>query len=85
MSLSVEWTPAAERDMRGLDRLNQTRIRHAVSRFVTTGRGDIKRLRGYEREWRLRVGTWRVRFTLTSDAQTLIVLRVLPRGQAYRR
>ena len=84
MSLRVEWTPAAERDVRRLDRQTQTRIRRAVSRFAAAGQGDVRRLRGYEREWRLRVGSWRVRFTLVPDAQILVVLRVLPRGQAYR-
>jgi mRNA interferase RelE/StbE len=84
MSLHVEWTPAAERDLRRLDRRTQTRIRLRVTRFATMGEGDVRRLRGYEREWRLRVGQWRVRFTLSPDLQTLIVLRVLPRGQAYR-
>lgn len=85
MSLNVEWTPAAERDLRRLERSTRERIRRAMARFANTAQGDVTRLQGYEREWRLRVGSWRVRFTLTSDDQTLIVLRVLPRGQAYRR
>jgi hypothetical protein len=54
------------------------RIRRAIARFANTGQGDVTRLQGDEREWRLR-------FTLTSDDQTLIVFRALPRGQAYRR
>ncbi|ETX03272.1 MAG: hypothetical protein ETSY1_00535 [Candidatus Entotheonella factor] len=84
MSLRIEWTPAAERDIRSLDRVTRERIRQAVSRFAASGYGDVTRLQGYAREWRLRVGQWRVRFTLLADAQTLVVLRILPRGQAYR-
>ena len=84
MSLRVDWTPAAERDVRCLDRQTQTRIRRAVSRFAAAGLGDVRRLWGYECEWRLRIGSWRVRFTLMPDAQSLVVLRVLPRGHAYR-
>jgi mRNA-degrading endonuclease RelE of RelBE toxin-antitoxin system len=35
-------------------------------------------------EYRLRVGAWRVRFRVDRQAGALIVLRVLPRGKAYR-
>jgi mRNA-degrading endonuclease RelE of RelBE toxin-antitoxin system len=37
------------------------------------------------REWRLRVGDWRVRFTFDDEQRVIVVLRVLPRGRAYRR
>jgi len=47
-------------------------------------RGDIRRLTGIEKEWRLRVGDWRVRFTRVQATHTVSVLRVLPRGRAYR-
>lgn len=36
-------------------------------------------------EWRLRVGDWRVIFARDSDAKTLTILRILPRGRAYQR
>lgn len=39
---------------------------------------------GRDDEWRLRVGDWRVRFTRNSDTRTVLILRVLPRGRAYR-
>jgi mRNA interferase RelE/StbE len=42
------------------------------------------RLQGVEREYRLRVGDWRVRFTLDEAIRVMTVLRVLPRGGAYR-
>ena len=53
----------------------------ALERFAETGRGDVKKLRGVESEWRLRVSEWRVRFIIREE--TLIVLRVLPRGKVY--
>jgi mRNA interferase RelE/StbE len=84
MSRGLEWTPAAERDLRRLDAQVRERIRRAVYRFVETGYGDVQRLRGTVNEWRLRVGDWRVRFTEDQAGQTIIVLRVLPRGGAYR-
>ena len=48
------------------------------------GLGDVVRLSGRAGEFRLRAGDWRVRFTLDHTTQTVAVLRVLPRGRAYR-
>jgi len=45
--------------------------------------GDVVKLSGSE-EWRLRVGDWRVRFERDPSARVIYVLRVLPRGRAYR-
>jgi len=46
--------------------------------------GDVRALTGSSGEFRLRVGDWRVRYELDVEAEQLIVLRVLPRGRAYR-
>jgi mRNA interferase RelE/StbE len=45
--------------------------------------GDVIRLKGSD-EWRLRVGDWRVLFRRDPAARVILVLRVLPRGRAYR-
>lgn len=84
MSWRVVWTRPAEQDMQRIDRSAVRRIYQAVHRLAESGRGDVKRLRGLEREWRLRVGDWRVRFTYDADGHVLIVLRVTSRGSAYR-
>lgn len=82
----VEWTLAAKKDIRALDAGTRERIRTAIHRLAETGYGDVKKLQGVEKEWRLRVGTWRVRFTVNDAGEIviLLVLRVLPRGSAYR-
>ena len=46
-------------------------------RLADAGQGDVVKLRGYEGEWRLRVGVWRVRFTFEHETHTIRVLRVL--------
>jgi mRNA interferase RelE/StbE len=84
MSRALEWTPAAERDLRRIDPQVRERIRQAVYRLVDTGHGDVRRVQGRAREWRLRVGDWRVRFTKDPTGQTIIILRVRHRGEAYR-
>jgi len=45
---------------------------------------DVQKLRGKPNEWRLRVGDWRIRFGLDASARIVVILRVLPRGRAYR-
>jgi mRNA-degrading endonuclease RelE of RelBE toxin-antitoxin system len=57
---------------------------HAVARFATTGQGNVVRLQGVTRQWRLRVGDWRVRFTMDAAMTTLIVLMVRHRSDVYR-
>jgi mRNA-degrading endonuclease RelE of RelBE toxin-antitoxin system len=81
--MEIEWTEEAINDMAALDKTNARRVKQAIERFAETGAGDIKRLQGiYPREFRLRVGDWRVRFH--RHAATLHVLRVLNRRDAYR-
>jgi mRNA interferase RelE/StbE len=83
VSWSVGWTRRAVKDMDKLPAKDATRIRTAVAEFASSGVGDVRKLRGSSpTEWRLRVGEWRVRFTL--EAMTLIVLHVRHRGDAYR-
>jgi mRNA interferase RelE/StbE len=79
-------SPPAERDIRRLDRPVRQRIFDALDRFTTTyPHGDVVRLQGIDPpEYRLRVGDWRVRFRPDLVSNTIFVLRVLPRGEAYR-
>jgi len=81
---AVEWRPDAKRDLRRLDAPVVLRITRAMERYAATGHGDVKELQGRVDEWRLRVGDWRVLFRLDHGRLLVIVLRVLPRGSAYR-
>ena len=85
MSTRLVWTEHSPDDLRNIDAQTRNRIVTAVERLAATGHGDVRRLEGAIREWRLRVGDWRVRFSHEPDQSTLTVLRVLPRGRAYRR
>jgi len=51
--------------------------------FATSGRGDIKALKGaLKGRYRLRVGKWRVFFTLGPPG-SIVVSEIDNRGQAY--
>jgi len=44
----------------------------------------VKKLAGGAGEYRLRVGDWRILFTFEDDGQTVLVLRIANRRDAYR-
>ena len=77
-------TNRAERDLRQLTARDQQRVRLAIDGLESRPPvGDIRKLQGTE-EWRLRVGDLRVRFELAEGGWVIRILRVLPRGRAYR-
>ena len=81
---SYLFSTRARRDLKRLDPPVQRRVVAALDRL--TGEqpaGDVVRLKGSD-EWRLRVGERRVRFTRDPESAVVYVLRVLPRGRAYR-
>jgi mRNA interferase RelE/StbE len=85
LTWTIEWTERARRDLRRLDRQMAERALTAVERLAATEQGDVTRLQGVEPpEWRLRVGDWRIRFQYDYQRHSIEVLRVLPRGRAYR-
>lgn len=84
MKYAVDWTRKALRDLKRMDKPDVNRIVGAVETFAETGYGDVKKLTNAGGQLRLRVGEWRVRFTLEDEVQILSVIRVLPRGGAYK-
>ena len=84
MTWLVPFTPRAQRDIRRLDRQTAHHILRALTRLADAGQGDVVRLRNQVGERRLRVGDRRVRFRYNAEAGKIEVLRVLPRGRAYR-
>ena len=63
MGRNIEWTDAARADLRRIDREIAMRILEGLARFLLTEEGDVKLLRDSDpKEYRLRVGDYRVRF-----------------------
>ena len=80
----VQITPPARRDLRRLDPPIRQRVLDALDRLVAdTPTGDVIKLQGRD-EHRLRVGDRRVLMRLDHEQLAVYVLRVLPRGRAYR-
>jgi mRNA interferase RelE/StbE len=79
----IAWSEGARADIRRLDRDTAMRIFAALHRFVETGEGNVKKLKGDSGELRLRVGDYRVRFTAEPN-DTLHIHSVRHRSEAYR-
>ena len=83
MAIQVLIMPSAERDLRGLDRAAARRVAKKLRAIAQEGKvvGDVKRLTGQPPRFRLRVGDYRVLFTV--DADKIKVYRVAHRREAY--
>ena len=80
----VVWSTEAIEDLLTVARQDvrqATRISEAVTRFSRDGSGDIKKLKGESKLWRIRVGDWRV-FYEDQPGQAIVV-RVALRRDAY--
>jgi mRNA interferase RelE/StbE len=84
MSWYIFVTSAAEKDLTKLPEFDQQAVIRAIDKLaINPSEVDIRQLKGYKNEWRLRVGQWRIRFTFVSKTHTIKILRVLPRKSAY--
>lgn len=84
MNWDIEWSPRSVKDLERLDPQTADRVVRAIDQLAESGRGDVSHLHGADKEFRLRVGGWRVRFVRNERDRVILVLRVLPRGRAYR-
>ena len=78
----VELSKAAEQQFLGLDAATRQTLLEALMRLRDTGEGDIAYLKGNLAGYlRLRVGQWRVVFTL--EQQVLMIDRIANRKDVY--
>ncbi len=79
----VRWNQPALADLAKLDKSTSLRITQAISRLAGGAPVDVKKLQGIDPPvFRLRVGDYRVRFR--QDEETIRIIRVLNRKDAYR-
>ncbi len=71
--------------MRALDRPAQERILKSLAVLANDPRAarNVKALQG-QPSYRLRVGDWRVIYTLRDEVLTVMVVRIAHRREAYR-
>jgi mRNA interferase RelE/StbE len=84
-SYSVEVSATAEKQIRRLERQDQIRVLRAVRDLAREPRPrGCRKLRGYEDVWRIRVGTFRILYSVESDRLLVLVLKVGRRKDIYR-
>ena len=64
------WTDRAKEQLRAIDREQALDILHSLTDYATSGKGQVKKLKG-SGDLRLRVGDWRVLFTIRADTITI--------------
>jgi len=79
----VTWSPNAQAQVAAVDRETALGILHAIDDYLTSGVGDVKKLRPPRQDLRLRVGDYRV-FFLSQGPRAIEILAVKHRREAYR-
>jgi mRNA interferase RelE/StbE len=82
MRYRLEITAEALAQLRALPKEQRRRIGQKLDALQTDLTGDVKKLAGQEGKYRLRVGSFRVLFTLENDR--ILVHVVKDRKDAYR-
>ncbi len=84
MSYSVEFAGPVARYLARLDANTQRRFEEAIRTLTDEPLGrHTKALRG-RNERSLRVGGWRILYTVDSSAGLIFIRSIAPRGQVYR-
>lgn len=85
MPYSILLRPAAVRDLRDLAATVQERIHLAIQGLADDPRPPgSKKLVGFENEWRIRVGDYRVLYLIDDRSEGVVVARIAHRREAYR-
>ena len=84
-SYEIHWKRSAERDLRNIDPQQIPRIIHAVGALENNPfPPQHRKLRGSEREYRLRVGDYRVTYEVDTSLRRVTIYHVRHRSEAYR-
>ncbi len=83
-SYEVLWKSSAERDLRKLDPQHIPRIIKAVEALADNPFPlQHRKLRGSERNYRIRVGDYRVVYQVDTRTKTVVIYHVRHRREAY--
>lgn len=85
MAYRLVLRPAAQRDLERLPRTVLGRVERAVERLRENPHPlGCKKLSGFENEWRVRVGDYRILYIIDDAQQEIRVARIAHRREAYR-
>lgn len=78
--MQIQYSRKAVKYINAADKPTKKRLKEAIEKIP---QGDIKKLKGTEGEYRLRVGDIRILFSF--EENSIIVNDIKPRGQVYKR
>ena len=87
MNYEVKFYKDALKSIRKLDPLTRNRILDHINILSENPRNpelDIKTMQGFENKFRLRVGSYRVVFSVFKDQLIIVIIRVGSRGDVYK-
>ena len=77
----IELKPSAERDLAGLQRRDRVRVARKIDSLAGNPRPTGgEKLRGAENLWRVRVGDYRLIYTIRDEVLLLLVVRIQTSG-----
>ena len=87
MTYALRLSSAAEKD---LDRVPSDVLRRVDAKLIALKRNPrlrgVVKLEGRQGQgWRVRVGDYRILYTIDDEARIVSVYRISPRGSAYKR
>ena len=85
-SYEIRWKGSAERDLRNIDPQQILRVIQAIESLVDNPfPSQCRKLRGSERDYRIRVGDYRVIYQVDVKAKVVTIYHVRHRREAYRK
>ncbi len=83
MNWEIEISPIAKKRIAKIPQPERRRILIAISKLSEGLSGDIKPLQGRD-DWRLRVGKWRIIFSIDMQHQFISIEYIDVRGDVYK-
>ncbi|WP_202079111.1 type II toxin-antitoxin system RelE family toxin [Caldalkalibacillus salinus] len=88
MSYEVELSSSANKYLRKLDKKTRNRILNHILILSENPRHpelNIKKLQGEESLYRLRIGDFRVMYSVYDDVLIIFIVKIGPRGDIYKK
>ena len=85
MRYRIEYTAAARKQLKKLPGNVLPRIIHSIELLPVNPRPEgIKKLSGYKEYYRIRVGDYRVVYSIQDDILMMLIIKIAPRKHVYQ-
>lgn len=87
MNYEVKFHKDAMKYLKKIDKSSRIKILDQINLLALNPRNpelNIKKLQGFENEYRLRVGTYRILYSIYDDIIVIVIVKIGPRGDVYK-